>query len=769
MAFSLREKQLKAIDLPTGDADPADQRYCPALAEIGRKIWLAAWSWWSLAVFGLMAVGLLLAYQGRPGMEIKLGGGFDSPYLNLSEGGFGSPVQAGTQLAQSASVVAENDGPAPVINTNTVKAAEELAQNYRWTRERPILLWPGIGSGASRLTLQATGSPLIAVGQSVEVLLNGQSYSRFELKPGILTTKTFDFGAAQIAGGSLTVEMRVKALGPVNQKLIAAFPGSYPKIDKDLYQGQTGFKLYNARLDPLPDATGLIIPPLGLSLSLIISGWLLYFGLAYAGMKPVIAFGTSAGFTLLTVLLLSLARLSLTIFTGRLALLMVLTVVMLPVLDWFIPRLFRRWQIGLPVWLWRGLLIMFVIGMLGRGGGVLYPQIEIKDAPAHLKEINTVLHLPDGISQELHSKELSKVPSQWESSAIIPYSPFVYFYLTPVAALPIDPNITVPLFNAWLDALRIFVIFALAVGLGAGLQGGLIAAGLYLIVPSTWMLHSWGNWPTTVSLWLATLYILLVLMEWQKLNRPVIWLSTTLVLLLTMLGYTVTAVFMGVLLVGWSLGLVFFIKRDPLARRNGLLIGGATLTATLLAVLIYYVQFIPDLSNTLTSFGSSLSSKGSLGGFGDRSLFTYLGIYIDHLTFHYGTLVVIVPALAVWLCSLVNRKKASDEDRRAEPGELAPNPVELQSGRTLWLAGVWFGIFVVFSLAQWKIDMVDKQVWFVLPLAVSLAGVAAFWAWQQFKLPALPITGRMVVAGLVLWTGYSAASLWFERIFITRR
>ena len=561
--------------------------------------------------------------------------------------------------------------------------------------------------------------------------------------------------------------MRVKALGPVDSGLNEQYPGTYYKIDQNLYQGATGFKLYTARLEARP-AAGWGLPPLSVLLSLVATLWLFYGCLAYTGLARRWAFGGAGVAAVGAGVILAVARLGLTIFTGRLALLLVVTAVLLPILDWVGPRLFRAGRIGLPGWAWQGLLILFVIGMLGRGGGVLYPQTEVIDAPAHLKEINTILHEPNGPAKEWTNQDLSRVPDQWQSQAIIPYSTVSYFYLAPVAALPLDPYISVNLFNALLDAGRVFIIFGLAMALGAGARAALVGAALYLIVPSTWLLNSWGNWPTTLSFWLATLYLLLVLVGWQRLNRPAVWLSAAFVLLLTMLAYTVTAVFMGILLYVWAVGLIFFVRRDPLARRNGVIIAGTTTGVALVAIAVYYAQFIPDLAGTLTSFDQSLKSNGSLGSFGNRSLDYYLGLYADHVTFRYGAMVVILAGLAVWLWAIFSRRPRPTDD----PADLTtsePNESLLRSGSRLWLAGAWWGVFGLFGLAQWKVDMVDKQVWFVLPLAVSLAGVGSVWAWQTYQRPALALASRAIVSGLVLWTTYSAASLWLERVFIKRR
>jgi hypothetical protein len=363
------------------------------------------------------------------------------------------------------------------------------------------------------------------------------------------------------------------------------------------------------------------------------------------------------------------------------------------------------------------------------------------------------------------------VPDQWGNQAIIPYSTISYFELAPIAALPVDPAISVNLFNVLLDALRVFIIFGIAVLLGVGARAALVAAGFYMIIPCTWMLNSWGNWPTTISFWLATVYFLLALVYWKKLDKRGPWLLVTIALALTMLTYTVTAVFMGLLVAGWSLGVILFQgRRDRVERRSASFLLISLVAAAAFSILIYYVQFLPDLAFTLGQFDQSLNEKGSLGGFGDRALDYYLWLYSDHVLNRYGAGIFILAALGVYGWLLFARRPKEVAPAEAENLDtLEPNLRLLRQGRNLWLAGMWFGIFLLFGFAQWKVDMVDKQVWFVVPLAVCLAAVGATWAWRRFKTPVLFYGARLVIAGLILWTTYSAATLWFDRVFIKRR
>jgi hypothetical protein len=238
-----------------------------------------------------------------------------------------------------------------------------------------------------------------------------------------------------------------------------------------------------------------------------------------------------------------------------------------------------------------------------------------------------------------------------------------------------------------------------------------------------------------------------------------------------MLTYTVTAVFMGMLVGGWSLGVILFTgRRDKAERRSGVFLLISLAAASVFSILFYYAQFLPDLAFTLGQFDQALNEKGSLGGFGDRTLDFYLGLYTDHLFFRYGAGIFILAALVVygWLL-FARRQKAASPEEAENPDTLEPNLPLLKQGRNLWLGGMWFGIFLLFGFAQWKVDMVDKQVWFVVPLAACLSAVGSTWAWQRFKTPVLFYGARLVIAGLVLWTTYAAAALWFDRVFIKRR
>jgi len=721
--------------------------YLPTLPQVvgrGRRV---LFSPWCAAALLLAVVALFLAYLFTPVMRIKLGGGYDRPYLNLAEGGFGYAVRFDYDDGQSLLVGSEsetngNTNPSPI---QLQTGPEAIRENYRWTRTRPILLLPGPGELA-RLELRAAASPVYPAGQEVQILLNGQDLTTFALKPGLPKLYTFDLTKYPYQSGNLAVEMRVKPLGLPDSSIVAP---------------TDGFKLYEVWLTPKPGS----LPPLGLSVSLLVVLLCFYFALAYPGLPRPWAFGATALLLVLATAMLIFWRLELTVYTGRLALLLVVTALALPLLDLTLPRLFQLWQLPLPRQVWSGLVALFLIGLLLRGGGVLYPQAVIIDAPAHLLEINRITQ--GQLWEQYTNRNLSKVPGQWNSAAVIPYSTISYFLLAPFALLPLDPNISINLVNIFLDAVRVFILYALALALGAGIRAALVAAGLYLLIPCTWLMNSWGNWPTTLSFWLALLYLTLALVLYSKLSRWQVWLSLTVLLTLTMLVYSVTAVFMAIMLYSWAVGLFFFVGRaDKLNRQNAKAIFASTTVAGLAAVVLYYWQFLSDIATTLTSFDQSLSSGEGLG-LGKRDFLPYLGLYTDHLFNLYGVGALL--GLALIMYGWISFAPVSTLDHLSTGSSATdPSPTQLRSGRNLWLMGIWLVIFVVFGLLQWKVDMVDKQVWFTVPLISVLASLLLLFIWQKLKQPVLFYGGRLAIVALTGWLTYSTVSLWIYRIFFKR-
>jgi hypothetical protein len=767
------------------EAEPTPPAYVATLRLVARSLTLLL-SRWSLALLVLCAVAVTIAYSSNPTTHIKIGGGYDAPYLNTYDlayidnwaGGFGDIVHFKTAAPQETNSNQEINGlsdtsgtagaatePNPTKPANRSKyGPEPVLEDYRWTREHPVLVLPGVGSAAA-LDLRAAASPVYSGGQTIRVVSNGQELTSFLLRPGIVSLNHIDLGNSY--RGNYTVEMYVTPNGSANPKVKAP---------------ANGFKLYDVWVTPR--SQGLLPPPdIAVALGLVALG--LYWILAFLGLPKPYAFLASALLLGLLSVTLAVWRLELTIFVWRLVFLFAVAAVSLLLLDWLVPRVLRRAGVVIPPWATRALLALFVVGLVLRGGGVLYPQMIVIDARAHLVEIWRVTQ--GQLLGQYTNHALSLAPGQWNSSIVIPYSTISYFLLAPFALLPIDIHVSINMVNVLLDAGRVFIIFALArvMGLRGGTWGALAAAGLYLVLPPTWLLNSWGNWPTTISLWLASLYIALALFLLPRLGSRRVWLGLTALLTLTMMVYTVTAVFM-VLLVGlWATLLVLFEgRRDAVIKRNGLRLLASVPAAVLASTALYYWQFVPDLATSITTAGHTLANGAGLGV--DYSFNQYIAAYSGRLFVGYGVGFLLVAGLVPYAPALLARLRTLARLRHPPSHESTDNTPETERSAQIpgffasefsparWLVAAWLAVFALFSLAGWKIDMVDKQVWFIVPLACVLGGQVLVLAWEQARptgrrmdMPTIVRYGaRLAVGAATGWLAYSAGTLWLYRIFI---
>lgn len=752
------------------------ERYCPPFSAIFQKLRRSYLSFHLLALALVAIVTLTATYQFRPVLHVNFGGGYDSPYLDT----WGDEVRpAQERVTDSEQTDSRTEQTDPAFGQRKF-LPEPLNESYRWSKQRSIVLMPGGGAYPSRLTVRAGGSPFYPDGQKIQILLNGKDFKQIEVKPGVPQDYRFDFGAEWFQGGNMAVEFRVTNIGAPDRKLQDAIyqqarldaTDTRGNINLDraerLYKYELanfseGAKLYGIWLEPQANTSGFIMPDWRVLITLTLSVMFLFGILAYCGVPPRLAFVISILLIAGLGLLVAVWRLEIALFATRLMMVMLLTALALPVLDWLIPRLFRHWALPLPLWAFQVLLVMFVVGMVLRGGGVVYPQTIVIDEPYHMERINRVLNEPNGIWRLYNSKEDSKVPGHWGSSAIIPYSPFTYFYLAPVAAIPfIERDISVNLFMVLLDALRVFIIFGLAVVFGFGVKAGVIGAGLYLLMPLTWLLNSWGNWPTTLSLWMGVLYIFLALVYFDKLNRKGVWLGLAILLTLTNLDYSVTMVFMGMLVFMWAMCLIIFPgSKTPALRHTGWLLMANAVTAGIAAVALYYWQFVPDIAGTLVSFGSSFQEGEGLG-LAPRTFFEYFGVYANNLFFRYGIGIYTLVALVVfgWLILTQSGK------RQAVSEGFGSSFILHRS--SLFLIGAWLVQFLFWGVAQWKIDMVDKHVWFITPLLVVMAGWAIGQLWEKLQPPVARYSVQIIIIGTTLWLTYAAMAMWIYRIFFKR-
>ncbi len=702
-------------------------------------------AWWRLALhtvreralwtaLGLGLLALLLAYQSPRPLLVDIGGNLDGPHTV----GFHEPesVSGGTA-------------------------------NYRWSASHSALIFQGIGKPLAPLLVQlqlSGGHKPQGDEVGVTVTANGHSVPPLKLNPAsALYTVRVDPSWID-ASGDLRLDFSSPTFRAGNDKRDLGFQADFARVEF---------------------SSGPVIPPPGQLLGLLLCAYLLYLMLRGVWLAPRAAGLLASLFLLAAAGTLAVQRLLLTIFTERLLITLAIAMLVTIAAELAVRRLTgaagRRGAEGLPGWSWAALRGLLLFSAAVKVGGLLYPYSFIVDAPFHLKYItlmNEVLFSGRSFNQYFgESLAFAVMPrEEWGSArAFIPYSPFFYVAAAPLAWLPLPLAITVPVFSGIFEAFKTALVFMVGVALGRTQGGaragkfGVAAAGVYSIIPATFLLQQWGNWPTQTSLWLLTAWAAVTTLFWRRITRPVVWLGTTLLLSLAMLAYTVTAAYTGLFVLMLVAGGLLFAGHER--KRWGALFL-SLVGATGVSLAVYYGQYVGRiLGDTLPTFGKAAQSQGSL-----TTLRPTLGEFLtDHLgrafySYNLGLIYLLGFAGAVYL--FWGQRQARVRQRAAKPRSAyafihrQPHAgATAQPWQRVWI-GAWLLTFPLFTLGDFYVDQAFKQFWYALPALSLVAGMWLLTLLGKRHVSRLyPLLAWLLVAVLA----WQSVSLWVFRLLFHNR
>lgn len=636
--------------------------------------------------------------------------------------------------------------------------------NFRWSTSRGSFVFQGLGRPLSPfpVTLQlSSGRGAGSEPLPVQVAVNGHSLAPLSLVP---TSAPYAINI-----DPTWIDM--------SGDLQISFQSSTFKSGTD--KRDLGFLADFARVDLPPGPTLPSVPQL---VWLLLCGFLLYLLVRSFWATQRLAGIVTAAFFLVFAAGIGLQRMLVTVFTDRLAYTLVLALLVAALTEWlsrYVTRLAGwRGDHAVPEWAWTGLRALVAIAVLLKVGGLLYPHTTIIDAEFHLKYVTYMHEGRDFDTYFGRNLALSVMPrDEWGSArAFIPYSPFFYVVASPLANLPLPLEITVPVTSGIFEALKIALVFMAALALGTARRGdspqgssriALVAASIYAFIPATFLLQQFGNWPTLTSLWLLTLWAAVTCLFWPRLTHPLIWLISTLALTLTMLSYTVTAVYVGVF-VGLLVVLGWIFAPTERKRWTALTLSGITSTA--LSLLIYYGQYIDDIiTDTLPTFGKAVDEQGSLSTL-RPSWWDFISGPMAHAIQSYKLDIIFGLGLAGVLWVFLRRGRGAPEAAQATSRQSSPAYALVSrlpslgnmtaSWQAVWI-GSWLLLFPIFTFADFYVDQAFKEYWVALP-AVALVGAVWLLAVRSRSLGSRALLWLSLLLPLVLV--WQSISLWIFRI-----
>ncbi len=391
------------------------------------------------------------------------------------------------------------------------------------------------------------------------------------------------------------------------------------------------------------------------------------------------------------------------------------------------------------------LLLIFFVGYWLKAGGMLFPYFIGIDIHWHMDRVRHILSggLPLYYGTNNPLNESTMPLAEWgPDRPVIPYSPYYHIAMAGMVVLPWSLEMSANMVSVLLECSRVVLIALVVRASGLSTRTALLASLLYALLPVNFLLHSWGNAPTTTGLWWTFATTVGILVMWQRLPRPVPFLILMALFLGTFLFYTVAGAFMGAFLVLFTLA-VWWSRAGSQGLRP---MWGAALAAMFLVILIYYGQYIgPVMEQTIPYFVRSFTSSAEEIGKVGESFGTY--VVRHQRLWGYGLLVPLVLTTGWTLAYGVRlwRRPLRGEDERG---------VGL-----LWAAiSAWMAVTLAFFFLGSKVSMIDKHFFASIPYVVIASAIVLDRLWERGWL------ARTVVGGWYAYLGGSALHLWLMRI-----
>jgi hypothetical protein len=602
-----------------------------------------------------------------------------------------------------------------------LSAQFSAARTYRWTDGNGTIRLPALGRGIWRAELQTVvvhpdGQPvnarLVANGTTIATLPDYNDSRRL----------SFLLPETVVGDGDLTLA-----------------------VESDVFRDPRplGVLIERVAVTPVGGGANTSLPPFSALLPALVITLAAYGTLRWLTTPTWLAWGLAAVVVLLGAWAIGNYRLSMGHYLAPLALLMLFTAAITPPTEWLIDRGFRRLGIPLDPWLRRSLMAIFIIGLWLKAGGMVFPYMRSIDISWHMDRVRWILdgnlaaiYLPGAFSESVMPID------EWgPNRPVIPYSPFFHIFSTVFSLIPWWPmELSANLFSAFLDTSRTFMIAVLTLKSGLSKRMTLLATLIYAITPFTFLLHSWGNVPTTFGMWWTLLATTIIVALYPKLEKPGPLALLTFVTLSAMLIYTVMAVFHVMFIITFLI--ILRIRPALVDHKPARAVLIALAAGIGLSVAIYYGQYIGPIVERTIPYMASLATQGPESvGVEREPLGTYLARYIPHLDYHiwpgdflyYG---VAIPAILAIPGFFAFRKK----------------PVIYA------ILAAWYTIAILFLFAGYRISMVDKQLFYVFP-AISLCwAVVADRFWQRGW------WSRVMLVVFYAFTLFSAVDLWIIRI-----
>jgi hypothetical protein len=625
-----------------------------------------------------------------------------------------------------------------VANFYDPETSPSTGSNFRWTSERSLIRLPGVGQRSIelRLRLLPVNQEVAARGpKQIEVWSDGSLLGRLPIRP--TSGGTYRLLVPASRSGDQEIELRGTTFTPTGDPRSIGTP-----VDAALIESQAGpvwpawsstliwlaaalllwLGLRRAGLAPTMALAGLLAGVLLASLAALLDPPRFAFGatpaliaLALGWLLMLLLNAAPAGLLLAgaalalpaAVLLAALGTETYENWGGPGAVALGLAAALL-LAGWLRPAigsLYCHIAPPIPPAARRWLTLLALLGLAARYGGTIYADARWGDIGFHTNRYTEVLQ---GLVLLLSRNR----------GVDFPYPPAFYLLLAPFALLGIDKRVLLQLGGALLDAASPFLVYSIAMsiderrktkdersgGHSTSWHRGVLAAGIYSLSASGFMITWWNFSTHTFSQFAHLLLITAIVTLWPRLTKDQglrtkgsssslvfgLWSFVTLFMLQSLVYLGHFGFWINMTLLG-GMGLAALLVAVARTRGSwggfwGLL--AAFVAAELFAALVYSSAytglFIAQVQATATGGLTGLANRGPT----DRALL-WRNLWDAGFRIHFGFFAV---PLSLCGLALLLRRKTKDEGRKAESSTQTQRAFVF---RRLSLVVLMLGTFVI--------------------------------------------------------------------------
>jgi hypothetical protein len=624
--------------------------------------------------------------------------------------------------------------------------------DYRWTRDVSTFRLPGVGRNVPlELVLYLAGRPGGSPPADFTVIANGARLTTFQPAGYPPQANVIDIPASANQEDDLTIILTSVPFSPQGERR------------------QLGVVIDRIEVRQL--SGGPVLPPLYPLAWLLISLLLGYMSLRHLGFGGRGVMLAVMGLGGLAALALARDRYDLTLFVEEIAVVMlcayVLAVLLPPAAVWTMRKV--RVRIGAAELRWLMLIYLLAFGV--KAGGMMHPRFVDLDHVFRVHQVQELVNNPAQFWDKyqhvttadetgtVHSEQQHSMLGQWNIIVPFPYSPIGYFVLAPLAWIwPSGHEYElVTASDTLLAALSDTVAFALFViavrGMGSR-KAGIIAAAIANFAPITYLHFSDGAYPYIWAGWISVVYVAAAICLADRANKPGPFALRTLLSALTILSHTAIA-FFAVAFVASIVVIVWVLKwrwGKGVSSTRFMPLLWSFLAGGVVSLIYYGGYIVPILTVSLPALLQRGSSNTGVG-LDERYLgWKLLYGFFPQIEAHFAVWPALM-ALAGLIVFAMTAVTAVQMGRQQDSSGLFRVV-------TLVFLGAWTVTFLAFSALDLRVNLLQRHMFFGLPLLALLAGYALAKVDRQARSlarvgPAAVLTGLLVVYlfldGLHIW------------------